>query len=46
MSYVYPEASVHISEIIYFREFSYPTVMVQNLKRNTHNFPFWEILPF
>lgn len=32
MSHIYPEASVHISEIIYLRKFSYATVLVQNVK--------------
>lgn len=40
MSHIYLEASVRISEITYFREFSYPTVLLQNVKRNTQNFPF------
>lgn len=34
MSHIYPEASVYISEIIYFGKFSYPTVLVQNVKNN------------
>jgi len=35
MSRVYPEALVHISEIIYFREFNYPIIVMQHIKRNS-----------
>lgn len=47
MSHIYPEASVHISKIIYFRKFSYPTVLVQNVEKNIFFLnPFWDNLPF